>query len=156
MVGGEDQAQREAVQVLARSGKLDELIERTEAQIARTPQSLQLYQLLATYHRAAGHKDKVKEVIERTARLRPDDARLTYQLAQQLYQAGDFATAITYYRAALEKEPALFGNRFSEVFNAYARANRTADLVPLLEKIDLKSMGSSSSVAEPPQHAHDE
>ena len=84
-------AHREAVQVLARSGKLDELIARTEAQIARAPQSLQLYQALATYYRAANKKDKVKEVIEKIARLRPDDARLKYQLAQELVQAGDTA-----------------------------------------------------------------
>ena len=145
-VGGEDQSHREAVQVLARSGKLGELIERTEAQIARAPQSLQLYQLLASYHRAAGNQAKVKEVIERMARLRPDDARLTYQLAQQLYQAGDFSAAIPYYRAALEKEPALVANRLTDVLNAYVRANRTAELVPLFERLDLKSMGSPSSV----------
>jgi tetratricopeptide (TPR) repeat protein len=145
-VGVEDQAHNEAVQVLARSGKLRELIERTEAQIALAPQSLQLYQLLATYQRAAGNKEKVKETIERMVQLRPDDARLTYQLAQQLYQSGDFATATRYFRTALEKEPALFGSRFSEVFNAYTRANQTADLVSLIEKLDLKSMGSSSAV----------
>src|SRR5262249_34313662 len=54
----DDMARDQAVQVLARSGKLTGLIERTEAQLKNSPKSLQLAQTLADYYRAAGDRDK--------------------------------------------------------------------------------------------------
>ena len=132
--------------MLAGSGKLGEMIERPRPRSHALRSRCSSTSCWRAYSSRAGNKEKVKEVMERMARLGTGRRRLTFQLAQQLYQSGEFATAITYYRAALEKEPALFANRLSEVINAYMQANRTAELVPLFEKIDLKSMGSSSSV----------
>ena len=91
----DDYARREAIQVLSRSGKLDELIARAEAQLERSPNSMQVLQTLAEYARVANDKDKVKAIYERMAKARPDDARLRLQLATQLFQAGDAAARST-------------------------------------------------------------
>lgn len=143
----EDPSHVQAIQVLARSGKLKEMIERVEAQVERSPQSLQLQQSLASYYKAAGQRDKLKSVYETIAKLRPDDARLRFQLATQLVQSGDPAAGLEHYRAALKKEPALFGYRFYEVQNAFQQANKMDELVKLFEEIDMKSLGNWNTVA---------
>jgi tetratricopeptide (TPR) repeat protein len=137
-----DVAQREAIQVLARSGKLQELIGRVEAQLKTSPNSMQLLRALADYHKAAGERDKAKAVYARMVKIRPDDASLRYQVAQHMIEAGDAAAAIEHYRVAIKKEPSLFGYRYWEVQNAFQQANKVEDLAKLFEDIDLKSMGN--------------
>ena len=92
------------VQVLARSGKLKELIERAEAQLKNSPKSLQVHQTLADYYRAAGEREKVKQVYQKMAELKPDDAKMRYQVANLLVQAGDVNSAVDHYLAALKKD----------------------------------------------------
>ena len=80
----DDSAQREAIQVFARSGKLKELIERAETQLKAAPNSVQVLQSLGDYYKAAGDKDKSKATYERLVKLRPDDARLRFPDRQQV------------------------------------------------------------------------
>lgn len=147
---GEDVAHREAIQVLTKSGKLREIIERTEAQVARSPQSIPLHQTLVSYYRAAGQPDKVKAAIATMARLRLDDTRFQLQMASQLLQTGqapgDAAAAVEIYRAALKKEPSLFANHYGEIQVAFQRAGKTDEMVGLIDGLDLKAMGNSFTV----------
>ena len=83
-----DAARTSAIQVLARSGRLKELIERAEEQLKRTPNAVQLHQALADYYKAAGQRDKARAELIKVAELRPDDATLRFQVANQLVQEG--------------------------------------------------------------------
>ena len=141
------EARAEAVQVLARSGKLKETIARLEEQIARTPGSLQLHQRLADYYKAAGDKDKAKLQYDAMVKLRPDDSKLRYQIGTDLEEAGDHNAAADQYAAALKKEPNLLGSGFYEIQEAFQQANRFDDLVKLIEECDLRSLGSIYYVA---------
>ncbi len=136
-----DYARQQAVQVLARSGRLDDLIERAEAQLKSSPKSMQVHQTLAEYYRAKGDRDKIKAMYEKMAELKPDDARLRYQVAQQLTQAGEPNAAIEHYRAALKKEPSLFGHNYWEIRQVFEQANKLDDLVKMFDEIDIKQMG---------------
>jgi tetratricopeptide (TPR) repeat protein len=142
----DDAARPQALQVLARSGKLKELIDRAEAQLKTSPGSTHLYQTLVEYYKAAGDLAKSLDALKKMAALRPDDARLQYQIGQQMAQSGKPAEAIEFYKTALKKEPALFGNSYWEVQQAYQQANKIEDLVKLLDEIDLKTMGNYWSV----------
>src|SRR5258708_15320463 len=106
----DDAARPQALQVLARSGKLKELIERSEAQLKSSPGSTHLYQTLVEYYKAAGDVAKSLDALKKMAALRPDDARLQYQIGQQMAQSGKPAEAIEFYKTALKKKPALFSN----------------------------------------------
>lgn len=139
-------ARQQALQVLGRSGKLKELIERAEAQLKTSPESMQIHQRLAEYYQASGDRAKSVEVLERMAQVRPDDARLRYQIGQQLAQAGKAAEALPHYTSAIKKEPGLFANSSWEVQQAFQQANKTDELVQLLDEIDLKSVGQYWSV----------
>ena len=138
-----DTAQREAIQVLARSGKLQELIDRVEAQLKTSPNSTQLLQTLADYHKAAGEPEKAKAVLQRIANLRPDDAKQRYQTAMDLVREGDAAAAIPHFKVALAKEPSLFAHRYWEIQQAFQNADKLDDLGELFESVDVKKLGGN-------------
>jgi tetratricopeptide (TPR) repeat protein len=140
-------ARSEAVQVLARSGRIKEMIGRLEEQVQRTPGSLQLHQRLADYYKASGDKDKAKLEYDAMVKLRPDDTRLRFQIANDLAQAGDNASAIEHYSAALRKEPGLLGSDFYSIQQAFQQANKFDDLLKIVEETDVRSLGSVFYVA---------
>ena len=142
----DDYARREAMQVLSRSGKLDELVARAEAQLDRSPNSMQVLQTLAEYARIANDKDKARALYDRMARARPDDARLRLQLATQLVQAGDPAAALDHYRAALKADPSTLANQPFPILNAFRQANKLDEFASLIEAADLRSIGNTNSV----------
>ena len=137
----DDAARGQAITVLARTGKLKDMIARAEAQLKNSPHSVQIYQTLAEYYQAAGDRKKSAELYQQMAAARPDDARLQYQVAQQLSQSGDPAAAVEHYRAAIKKEPRLFGNNYWQVEQTFRQAKKEEELVKLLEEIDLKAIG---------------
>jgi tetratricopeptide (TPR) repeat protein len=139
-------ARRQALSVLSRSGRLDELIARAETQLQASPASVQLLQTLVEYYEAAGRQPKVLETLERMTAVRPDDGRLRFQVAQQLSQAGKVDESIEHYKAAIKKEPALFGQYYSQMQQTFRRANKNIELAALLDDVDLVAMGNAASV----------
>ncbi|MFO0956939.1 MAG: tetratricopeptide repeat protein [Isosphaeraceae bacterium] len=139
-VNSVDGAQQQALQVLMRSGKLEEQIARIEAQIEHAPGSLGLYQTLLTYCNAAGQRDKVKKLQDKILELRPDDANLRYQLAQQAYRSQDYVGSAGHYKAAILKDPGPFGQNFFMVLQAFRMSKQEADLIELIHKLDVRTL----------------
>lgn len=137
----DDTSRREAIQTLARSGKLKEMIERAEAQLKSSPNNTQLLQMLADYYKAANDREKMKAVYERIAKLKPDDAKVQYQIGQQLVEAGETAASLEHFKVAIKKEPSLFAYRYYEIQNAFQQNNKLDDLMKIFEEIDLKAIG---------------
>ena len=136
-----DVARREAIQVLARSGKLQELIARVEAQLAASPTSVRLLQTLADYHQAAGDEAKAHAALERLGQTRASDPGVQFQIGLQLLKGGDRAQAIPHLKAAIVAQPSLLSNRYWEVENAFRQANKLDELAAMFETIDLKNLG---------------
>jgi len=65
------------------------MIDRAEAQLKSSPKSTQIHQTLLDYYKAANDKEKFKATAQRMTELKPDDARLRYQIAQQLQTMGE-------------------------------------------------------------------
>jgi len=139
----DESSRREAIQVFARSGKLKELIERAETQLKAAPNSVQALQSLADYYKADGQAEKVKATYNRLAALRPDDARLRYQIATQMLQSGDAEGAVAHFAAAIRKEPALYSNRYWEIQNAFQQAGKMEELGRAFEDVDLKAFSNN-------------
>jgi tetratricopeptide (TPR) repeat protein len=133
----------EAIQVLVRTGKLPAMIERAEAQLKSSPRSLELHQTLLEYYKAAGDKVKVKDIAQRMSKVRPDDAKVQYQIAQQLREIGEFAAAAERYRDALRKDASLFAYNYWEIQQVFDQAHKTEELIQLFDEIDLKNMGGN-------------
>lgn len=135
-----DGAQQQALQVLMRSGKLEEQIARVEAQLEHAPGSLGLYQTLLTYRTAAGQHDEVKKLQDKILALRPDDANLRYQLAQQAYRTQDYAGSAEHYKAAILKDPGPFAQSYYMAIHAFRTAGKQAELADVIDQLDIHAL----------------
>ena len=138
-----DASRTAAVGVLARSGRLPQLIDRASEQLKKTPNSIQIHQALADYYKASSQRDKAREELAKIVALRPDDANLRYQIAQQLVQEGQAALAIDHYKIILKRDPSLVGRNFYQVQTAFQQTKKMDELMSLLEEIDLRQLGQS-------------
>ncbi|HZW30043.1 MAG TPA: tetratricopeptide repeat protein, partial [Isosphaeraceae bacterium] len=141
-----DASRTAAIGVLARSGRLPQLIDRANEQLKKTPNAIQIHQALADYYKAAGQRDRARAELDRMIALRPDDTNLRLQVAQQLVQEGQAAAAVDQYKVILEKDPALVSRRFFEVQRIFQQARKTDELMNLLETMDLRRLGNWSYV----------
>lgn len=81
------------------------------------------------------------------AELRPDDAALRYQVANQLVQEGQAAAAIEHFKAAFKKEPSLFSRSYWQIENAFQQAGKLDELLEIFDQIDLRQLGRSYVVS---------
>lgn len=132
---------QQAIQFLVDSGKLQDLIERSEIQLKSSPKSIQLHQTLSEFYTAAGDKEKAKQVTLKLAELSLNDPLARWNVAKQLLTAGDTDAALEHLKIALKQRPQLFANDYWEIQNAFRHANKVGDLVKILDELDLKQMG---------------
>ncbi len=135
-----------AINVLARSGRLAQLIERAGEQLKKTPRSIQLHQTLADYYQASGQREKATAELASVIALRPDDTNLRIQVAQQLMQQNQGAAAVEHYKVLLEKEPVMLSRFFGQVQFAFQQAGKGEELLSLLDKMDFRQFGQSAYV----------
>ncbi len=136
-----DASRMAAINVLARSGKLPQLIERAGEQLKKTPNAIGVHQALADYYKASGQRDKARDELGKIIALRPDDSNLRIQVAQQLVQEGQTAAAIEHYKAVLKKDPSALARNFWQVQNAFQQAGKSSELADLLNEMDLRQFG---------------
>jgi tetratricopeptide (TPR) repeat protein len=146
-----DGARSQAINVLARSGQLKEIIERAEAQLKASPKSQQIYQALTGYYQAAGDKKKLKDALLKMAELKPADGKLRYQAAEQLQRMGERDAAIEQYKLAIKLEPGVFSNNYWGIQQLFTQANKFEELVQVFDEIDLRKLGSYWTITEPIQ-----
>ncbi|WP_422927331.1 tetratricopeptide repeat protein [Singulisphaera sp. PoT] len=137
----EETARKEAIGTLARAGRLKAMIERLEAQVKTSPGSLPLLQNLAEYYRVDGKSAQAREVYKQILAIRPDDAKIRFQIASQLLDDGEIEATLDHFRVVLKKEPSLFRYRSDDIFKAFRQAQRLDELVSLLEQVDFKTFG---------------
>jgi tetratricopeptide (TPR) repeat protein len=143
----DEYARTQAIQTLSKSGKLNDLVNRAEAQLVRSPNSMQVLQTLAEYARVANDKEKARSFYDRMARTRPDDARLRAQLGFQLFQGGDPAGALDHFRAAIKLDPSVLASQFNAIINVYRQANKFEEFAALMEGVDLRAIGNTNIVS---------
>ncbi len=136
----EDDGRNQAIQVIARSGKLKEMIERSEAQLKSSPKSLQILQTLMEYYRASGEKGKVKETVLKMVELKPDDGKFRFAMAQQLQQSNEGAAALEQYKIAIKLEPTFFAYRYWEIIQLFEQQGQQEELAKIFDEIDLRKL----------------
>ncbi len=139
-----DASRTAAIGVLARSGRLPQLIDRALEQLKKTPNSIQIHQTLADYYKAANQREKARAELAKIVELRPDDANLRYQIATQLTQDGQAAAALEHYKVILKKDPSLIGRYMSQVQRAFQQAGKGEELIAVLEQTDLRQFSQPS------------
>ncbi|MGP0063330.1 MAG: DUF1583 domain-containing protein [Isosphaeraceae bacterium] len=136
-----DGARTAAIGVLSRSGRLTQLIGKANEQLKKTPNAIQLHQALADYYKAAGKRDESRAELDKIVVIRPDDTNLRFQIAQQLVQNGQAEAAVEHYKFILKNDPALLARYFYQVNNAFQQANKTEELLVLVDQLDIRQIG---------------
>ncbi len=138
-----DPGRMQAITVLARSGQLKELIERAEAQLKSSPNSVQIHQTLMEYYRSANDREKQKATALKIALLKPEDAKLRFAMAQELQNLGDTKNAIIQYREAIKRDPILLQNGYWQLEQLFVSGGQYEELSKMLDEIDLRKIGQA-------------
>ncbi len=142
----DDVARQQAVQVVVGSGKMKDLIARAEAQLERSPNSMQVLGTLAEYAQVAGDRPKTIALYGRMAKARPDDIATRLQVAAQLMQAGAAAEAAEQYRAAIRLDPRTLATQLYPTLNAFRQAGQVAEFGALAASVDPRLLGPGFGV----------
>ncbi|MBS0202102.1 MAG: DUF1583 domain-containing protein [Planctomycetes bacterium] len=136
---GENAARQQALQVLKRSGKLPEMIQKVEDQLAHSPKSRKLLETLIEYCTADGNEKRVKELALKYTETKSDDPQFQYQLAMQLMNSGKLDESLDHFRVVLQKQPRLIRNNIWEIQNAFESADKLTEYASLYDAIDFKT-----------------
>ena len=79
--------------LLARSGRLNQIIDRANEELKKAPNAVPIHQALADYYTAARQPVKARAELIRVAELRPEDVNLRLQVAGQLAGEGQAEAA---------------------------------------------------------------
>ena len=80
-------------------------------------------------------------------RLRPDDVGLKIQVANQFARSGQTTLPLAQYKAAFRRDPVLASRSFSQIESMLLKTGKTEELLQLLDEIDLRFLGDSSSLS---------
>ena len=136
-----DASRTAAIGVLARSGRLPQLIERASEQLKKTPNAIQIHQALADYYKASSQRDKARAELAKIVALRPDDAHCATRSPSSSCRRARPRSPSTTTRSSSRSDPSLVGRNFYQVQTAFQQANKTDELMSLLEQIDLRQLG---------------
>jgi thioredoxin-like negative regulator of GroEL len=137
-----------ATNVLARSGRLSQLIDRANEELRKTTNAVQIHQTLADYYTAARQPARARAERIKVAELRPDDAGLRFQVANQLAQEGQDDAAVPHFLAAFKKDISQIDRiAVARLIDIFRKAGRLGALLDLLAEKDIPSIVSSYVVA---------
>jgi len=131
----------DAMAFLTKSGRLNSLIARAEAQLERSPNVPQRYEELAELYQLSRQPEKAREVYRRLVALNPEDITLLTRLAPILQRAGQLSEACDTYLLLLRKNPSRIHALRVEILDCFQKGNRNADLVTFLESMDPAQLG---------------
>ncbi|MDZ4849185.1 MAG: DUF1583 domain-containing protein [Pirellulaceae bacterium] len=135
-----DTTRKQALQVLQQSGELKKLVEKTEAQIARSPSSLRLVDQLIEFYTTLGDRAKTGELLEKAVEQKPDSVMMRYQLAKHLEATGKIKEACDQYLELIKQKPDWITEDLNAVRNVFTRAKRTLELAEAIKSINIKKI----------------
>lgn len=143
-----DSSRTQAIQLLRQTGELKSLIEKLEAQRERTPDNSRVVEQLVEFYSGSAQRDKVIPILEAAVLQHPDSAGLHLQLAKEYQQSNKTKEACDHYLAVMEKSPNAIFSDFYEIRSLFRSADRNADILKVLKKVDLKSISQPYYVVD--------
>ncbi|REK10953.1 MAG: hypothetical protein DWQ37_16100 [Planctomycetota bacterium] len=122
----ENQQHEQAVRVLAQTGALDELIERYEGLVERSPKSKKLADKLCAFYEAAGRRSDAEELRLKAVDSVPHDPRSLYQAGLQLTRLEKHDEAVEKFIEAVIKSPDLLNNNYYNMRTSFEKAKAWA------------------------------
>jgi tetratricopeptide (TPR) repeat protein len=115
------------------AGHFAEAAARLEKLLPRVPESFEIHELLGLVYSAESQDAKANEHLEKAARLNPNSAAASTNLAANLVRLGKTGPAEEQFRKAAQLEPENFDANHN-LGEAYVRSGKIAEATPFLEK----------------------
>jgi hypothetical protein len=126
----------QAIKALGRLGRLQPLIDRYEAMLAASPDSIALLEILAEFHEAAEQWELLNAKRDRIAVLSNRVPPGLKKQAAALETAGKTSEACDLYLQFLKEDPLAFEQEIETIYQAFERANRRADFLDAVLRAD--------------------
>ena len=136
-------AREAAVTVLSKSGQLQELIQRVQEQLARSPQSVRLHQTLSEYYKAAGRTADAARVDELLKAMAPENIDTLVKLAQQLERGRNYAAASEKYLEVLHRDVQRFTQNYYQYLRTFQQAGKLPQLADVLLASDIRKLNNN-------------
>ncbi|MEJ7593635.1 MAG: tetratricopeptide repeat protein [Planctomycetaceae bacterium] len=119
----------QAIKALGRLNRLQPLIDRYEAMLAKSPGSVELLEVLTEFHEAAEQWDLLAAKRDRIALLSKKAPPSLRAKATELERSGDVSGACDVYLTILKDDPEAFSAEMETYVQAFERAKRPADFL---------------------------
>jgi tetratricopeptide (TPR) repeat protein len=136
-------AREAAVAVLSKSGQLQELIQRVQDQLARSPQSVRLHQTLSQYYKAAGRTADAARIDELLKAMAPQNIDTLVKLAQQLERSRKYVEASEKYLEVLHRDVQRFTQNYYQYLRTFQQAGKLPQLADVLLASDIRKLNNN-------------
>jgi tetratricopeptide (TPR) repeat protein len=119
----------QAIKALGKLGRLQPLIDRYEAMLEASPESLDLLEILCEFHEAAEQFPQLSEKRDRIALLSQKAPPSLKAKAVALENSGDVSGACDIYLQILKDDPQAFAEEMETYVQAFERGKRHADFL---------------------------
>jgi tetratricopeptide (TPR) repeat protein len=126
----------QAIKALARMGRLQPVIDRHEAMLENAPDALPLMEVLAEFHEAAEHWNRVTELQDRMAVLSRRVPPGLRRQASELEKSGQLAVACDLYLQLQKSDSAAFYSELETFYQTFERCQRQRDFLAAVTGID--------------------
>jgi tetratricopeptide (TPR) repeat protein len=126
----------QAIKALGKLGRLQPLIDRYEAMLNASPESLDLLEILCEFHEAAEQFPQLSEKRDRIALLSRKAPPSLKAKAVAMENSGDVSGACEIYLQILKDDPQAFAEEMETYVQAFERARRHADFLTAVLGVD--------------------
>ncbi|MCA9083764.1 MAG: tetratricopeptide repeat protein [Planctomycetaceae bacterium] len=133
-------AKTQAARVLNQLGLLQALIDRTQQQLAASPDSVPLHQSLELYYRASGNSSEADRIARELASLQPVNIDTLLEMARQFDRNGNHQEACNRYVDVLRRDPRRFSQNYYQYLRTFQQAKRLPELADTLLACDLRKL----------------
>ena len=126
----------QAIKALGKLGRLQPLIDRYEAMLEASPESLDLLEILCEFHEAAEQFPQLSDKRDRIALLSQKAPPSLKAKAVALENSGDVSGACDIYLQILKDDPQAFAEEMETYVQAFERAKRHADFLSAVLSVD--------------------
>ncbi|MCC9602923.1 DUF1583 domain-containing protein [Stieleria sp. JC731] len=127
-----------ALQMLANTGRLMDLIKKTEERFENAPNSSRIRMELTEMYDAAGQKQKALALMGSADLDSVNGAQALEATAKQFTQAGKMDEACDAYLKLLRRDQSRFSNQFYDILQPFERQRRLPELADLMIEVGVK------------------
>jgi len=142
----DDSSRQQALQVLGRTGKLQDLIARAEGQLKNSPTSIQIHQQISEYYQAGRQSREESGIHTQTGGTSTGRRRSAISGGPAVGERRQGGRSGPLLRRRVEKRTGVAGATILGSEPAFRQAQKTDDLIALLDEIDLKQLGNYYSI----------